>query len=37
MAVLVDKGQAVHDVNIADLKEVLNSNFFGICTAEKGS
>jgi hypothetical protein len=29
MVVLVDKGQAVRDLNVANLKDVLNSNFFG--------
>jgi hypothetical protein len=37
MAVLVDKGEVVHDVNVANLKEVLNFDFLGICTAGKGS
>jgi hypothetical protein len=37
MAVLVDKGEVVHDVNVANLKEVLNFYFLGICTAGKGS
>jgi hypothetical protein len=37
MVVLVDKGQVVCDVNMAELKEVLNFNFFWICTARKGS
>jgi len=37
MAVLVDKGQALRDVNVADLKEVLNFYFLGICMAGKGS
>jgi hypothetical protein len=36
MAVFVDKGQAVHDVNVADLTEVLNSDFFwGFARLEK--
>jgi hypothetical protein len=37
MTILVDKGQDVRDVNVVDLKEVLNSDFLGICTDGKGS
>jgi hypothetical protein len=37
MAVLADKGHAIRDVNMADLKEVLKSIFLGICMARKGS
>jgi hypothetical protein len=36
MTVLVDKCQTVRDVNAADLKEVLNSDFFlGFARLEK--
>lgn len=37
MAVLVNKSQVVHDVNMANLKEVLKSDFSGICKTGKGS
>jgi hypothetical protein len=35
MTVLVNKSQVVHDVNVANLKEVLNSDFSGIAQLEK--
>jgi hypothetical protein len=37
MSVLVDKDQAMRDVNVVDLNEVLNSDFLGICMVVKGS
>jgi hypothetical protein len=37
MSVLEDKDQAVRDVNVADLSEVLNFDFLGICMVVKGS